>query len=539
MRRRPSPLFAIMLALLACATACAWQSERVRIGADGSLEYPADEEGNRIPDFSHAGYRGGGVPLPDAPIIATLGPISGDNTARIQQALDEVGTRPVDPATGLRGALLLWPGVYEVSATLRMRHDGVVLLGSGRGNDPAVDTILRRVGTDTGAVILAGGDGENGRFAAAVPGTRSAIVTPRVTVGSRSFEVADATLFRPGDAVVVEHPETAAWLQALDGGGTHPAAPWQVGDSVAGMAIRYLRRVTAVEGDRVTIDAPVFNHLDRSLSESSLYRFDLGELRSEIGVAGLRIDIVVEHPEAETNARDGIVFRRATDCWVRDVTVLRFVYAGILFWEEFSRGTALDCEALEPAGQIRGGRRYNFCTHRGAQLVLFERCHAHDARHAFISNGATLDSGIVFLDCSNDASYGPSEAHRRWSQGLLFDGLTTTNPRPQSAQTGILGLYCRGGWGDGHGWAAAHSVAWRCDTAGARLIIQKPPTAQNYAIGSSGKTTGKVFFDHPPGHIEGVNRPGLEPRSLYRAQLAERLRAQAGATGRSLSSENQ
>mgnify|MGYP001274331900 CR=1 FL=1 len=527
-RPKFSPL-ACAVALLcgAVVSAQAWQSERVRVGADGRLEYPADEEGNRIPDFSHAGYRGGGVPLPDAPVVETLGPVPGDNTERLQQAIDRVGGRPLDPVTGLRGALRLEPGEYEVSATLRIPHDGVVLLGSGRGDNPAVDTILRRVGSDTGAVILAGGGGPNGRFATEVPGTRTPIVTPRVTVGARSFEVEDASLFRPGDVVVVEHPETDAWLDAIDRGATASDPAWQVGDSVAGMAIRYLRRVVAVEGDRVTIDAPVFNHLDRSLSQCSIFRFDTSGLRSEIGIAGLRVEIVVEHPEAETNAQDGIVFRRATDCWVRDVTVTGFVRGGVMFWEEFARGTALDCDALDPAGQIRGGRRYNFCTHRGAQLVLFERCHATNARHAFICNGATLDSGNVFLDCSNDRSYGPSEAHRRWSQGLLFDGLTTTNPRPESAQVGILGLYCRGSWGDAHGWAAVHSVAWNCDTAGARLIVQKPPAAQNYAIGGAGKTTGKMFFAHPPGYLEGVNRPGLEPRSLYRAQLAERLRAKA------------
>ncbi len=53
----------------------------------------------------------------------------------------------------------------------------------------------------------------------------------------------------------------------------------------------------------------------------------------------------------------------------------------------------------------------------------------------------------------------------------------------------------------------------------------EPPTAQNYAIGCFGKMTGKIFFPPPPpGHIEGSGRPGLEPRSLYRAQLAQRLK---------------
>lgn len=68
MRVHSRILSAIVTALsLAMLPAHAWQSTRVVRGADGRLEYPADAAGNRIPDFSHAGYRGGGVPLPPYP----------------------------------------------------------------------------------------------------------------------------------------------------------------------------------------------------------------------------------------------------------------------------------------------------------------------------------------------------------------------------------------------------------------------------------------------------------------------------------------
>ena len=41
-------------------------------------------------DFSHAGYGGGGVKLPDVPVRQTLSPESGDNTERIQAAIERV-----------------------------------------------------------------------------------------------------------------------------------------------------------------------------------------------------------------------------------------------------------------------------------------------------------------------------------------------------------------------------------------------------------------------------------------------------------------
>ncbi|HEY1011949.1 MAG TPA: discoidin domain-containing protein, partial [Herpetosiphonaceae bacterium] len=114
----------------------AWQSTKVFYNASQRLQYASDSGSNRIPDFSYAGYRSGERALPVAPAVQTLGPASGDNTARIQQALDAIGNRTPD-ANGIRGALLLSPGRYEINGTLYIRRGGVVLRGSGDGSDPA------------------------------------------------------------------------------------------------------------------------------------------------------------------------------------------------------------------------------------------------------------------------------------------------------------------------------------------------------------------------------------------------------------------
>jgi hypothetical protein len=49
-------------------------------GIDGKLVYVPDSQGNIIPDFSNAGYKGGGVPIPYVQSKATIWPILGDNT---------------------------------------------------------------------------------------------------------------------------------------------------------------------------------------------------------------------------------------------------------------------------------------------------------------------------------------------------------------------------------------------------------------------------------------------------------------------------
>jgi hypothetical protein len=169
---------------------------------------------------------------------------------------------------------------------------------------------------------------------------------------------------------------------------------------------------------------------------------------------------------------------------------------------------------------------YNFNLHEASQLILFKNCFASNGRHHYVSNGCSSVSGCVFLDCTSTGAWGPSEGHRKWSQGLFYDNhLELDGPRSSFSNT-LLGLYNRGNFGNGHGWGTVHSVAWACDVADGDLILQQPPTGQNYAIGCFGNITGKsppAFFPCPEGYIESRNQPDLVPRSLYLAQLEERI----------------
>ena len=71
-------------------------------GIDGKLIYVADSLGNKIPDFSNAGYKGGGITIPYVPVKATVWPIAGDNSDKIQKVIDSVSVLPPD-AYGFSG----------------------------------------------------------------------------------------------------------------------------------------------------------------------------------------------------------------------------------------------------------------------------------------------------------------------------------------------------------------------------------------------------------------------------------------------------
>jgi hypothetical protein len=496
--------------------AASQQSTRVFYGADGHLQYTSDGDGNRIPDFGFAGYHFGEHALPTYAEVARIGPGDGDDTARVQAAIDDVAARAPD-ADGVRGALVLDPGEYQIAGTLRVPASGMVLRGSGDGADPAVDTILHATGDNPHQrTVLTVGAGGGGGWRGALAGTQANVTSDLVAVGASSFDVDHPERLSVGQRVIVKHPSTQAWIGALGGGGASVA--WTPGD----LDIEYLRRVTAIAGNTVTVDVPVYNHLDRGLAQSVIYAVDDDDLVREAGVESLRVVIDSAGGTDENHAWSGVAVQGAEDSWVAHVTATGFGYAGVKVGNS-DRITVSHARAIDPVGVVDGGRFYNFDVDDFAQEILFVDCEASGARHAFVSNGTSTVSDVVFLRSRSLITHNSSEGHRRWSQGLLYDGVSESQP----GSAAVIGLYNRGDYGTQHGWAAVHSVLWRYDTAGKNAIIQKPPTAQNYAIGTIGPVTANGPFAGGPGHVEAIAGT-LAPHSLYEAQLCDRLRRAAG-----------
>ncbi len=514
----------VLLLLTASPAHAQWMPSIVQEGPTGQLEYVSDAEGNRIPDFSHAGYRGG-VDLPRVAVVDTLGPGGGDDTSRIQTALDRVSTRAAT-SNGIRSTLFLRRGTYRIDGTLRVVSSGVVLRGAGAG-----ETILVRPQGSREPVLVVGDP--DAPFANQQGNVRTDVVTPVVPFGERTFRVADASAFRVGDEVVVRHPSTEDWLQSVDFGATDTDDPWAPGE----IDLYSIRYVTALSGTSMTLDAPVFSRLDRSLSQSYVYQRDRSHLVREVGVEDLQIRIETlgeRPPEAcdgsyagpyEDHAQDAIRLVGVEDGWVKGVTVRHFAQAGIAVVRS-TRVTVAESQALEPHSCVTGERRYNFEVNQ-SQLVLFRDNLATHARHAFVGNGASRDNGIVFLRSRSEDALSTSESHRRWGQAFLWDGLVERGSNGPAR----LSLHNRGSFGSGHGWTCSGCVAWNTDLGGAKLVLQKPPTSQNYAIGTHGGTvTNEGPFVHPIGFEEGTGRTDLAVVSLYERQLRDR-------TGRTTSSQ--
>ena len=154
---------------------------------DGRLNYLNNEESNKIPDYSHAGYKNGEVNLPVVDNIIELDSIEGDNTAHIQNALDSVSKLDINQA-GIRGAVLLKPGNYDVYGSIFIRNSGVILRGSVDEDGTKITSTIRAFGEEPNSLIIAGGNIQD-RWQSELPNTRQQITNEYIPVGSRSIEV--------------------------------------------------------------------------------------------------------------------------------------------------------------------------------------------------------------------------------------------------------------------------------------------------------------------------------------------------------------
>ncbi|MDB4180868.1 T9SS type A sorting domain-containing protein [Flavobacteriaceae bacterium] len=476
------------------------------------LVYVSDTDGNHIPDYSYVGYKNGEEALPNVAVEKQISAVVGDNTAHIQAAIDEVEALPLN-ANGHRGALLLLPGEYAVSGELIINRSGVVLRGSGDGEDGMSNTIIRGVGNlpDERTLIRIGTNNKSG-FGGQVAGTRQDIISPYIPTGSRTIEVADASVYNVGDNIIIKHPSTAAWIAAVDNGGVGSDAPWEPNT----INLVFNRYITSIEGNKIQVATPIYDILDRSLSQSYVYTYNGNSQLKECGVENLRIFVESSGVTGRDHVKIGLHLIGVDNSWVKGVTISRVSDQGVKF-DEATRCSVIDTKVLDMHGPISGGWRYNFEVTDFCNNILFENCTASNGRHTFVANGASDVNGIVFTNCSSSGDYTRSESHRRWGQGILWDNITWTNTNT----TGILGLHNRGSYGTGHGWTVTNGVAWNINAPSNQIAIQKPPIGQNYAIGCNATVNGDGPFSHPAGYIEGTGE-NLKIQSLYTAQLEDR-----------------
>jgi hypothetical protein len=499
-------------------------------GVDGKLVYVADSLGNKIPDFSNAGYKGGGVPIPNVQVKAIVWPAAGDNSDRLQKIIDSVSALPPD-VYGFRGTILLKMGQYNLEKPITIKASGIVLRGEGM-ND--IGTVL--IGK-TPKERPAQGPGRGGRPALInITGdtgvkpqddTKQTISDSYVPVGATSFTISSAKSFKKGDKVLVRRIGNQAWIKELGlDSATVGRNRWQP------FNINYDRTIVDVKGNTVTIDAPLFCAIETRWGGGEVIKYN-DERIENVGIENLRgvseydpsvrqknygnmdrdkLDPKFQYQGDEYFSDENHYFNfinisNAKNVWVRNMSALHFGNSVVQSNAGCKWITVQDCESWEPVSIRMGARRFTY--HMNGQFCLVQRCFSQKGRHSFVLQGSEA-SGNVYLDCKAVNPYSTSEPHNHWVNGVLYDNIKA----PLTARY----------WDYIIGWAGANIVFWNCE---GDFLIQKPPTAQNYSFGHIGVNAvvfnaGLQDLTKPNGHVESLDNH-VTPRSLYLTQLKERL----------------
>ncbi len=495
----------LLITLLSASASVTAQSRWVYPGRDGKLVYAKSPKGDRIADFSYAGYEGGGVALPTVPTKHTVSPSGADDTAAIQHAIDEVSALPL--VSGFRGAVELAPGTFHCADTITISASGVVLRGAGMGKD---GTAIVMTGSPHLAIHVAG------KLVQKVIAPETYLADSYVPFGTTVIHVADASNLHPGDTLLIFKPVTDAWLHFM--GMDNMSRNGQEEHWVGKDHLEVRRRIAAVSGNTITLDVPLMDSYDARFfgsTHAAVTKVDLSGQVSQVGVEDLLIiapkrRIALGDPEF-----DGLTMQDAVDSWVQSVAMEETTNS-LHIDSGTERITVLRCDVVQHEPVTSSAKPFDFSSN-GSQ-ILFDRCTGSGDNTFYFATQARQQGPVVVLHCRFKGD-GHIQPHQRWSTGLLIDNCEVPD--------GGIDLKNRGEMGTGHGWAIGWGVAW--NNVAKTLEMNQPPGVANWSIGNRGAQSnppmpvyGGPKPDLPAAVTESPGKP-VKPQSLYLEQLRERL----------------
>ena len=494
------------------------------VGSGPELHYATTAKGDRICDFSYAGYRAGGVALPEVPEKAKVTPTAGDCSDKIQAAIDSVSSMPL--VNDFRGAVVLAPGIYKCSKTLTLHTSGVVLRGAGASRD---GTTLQMTEAPHACIVIGSkneGQESKGKKKSkkkkelggnpGASGGAIEVADDYVPAGATSLTLQKSDAFQVGDLVRISRPASTEWIHFM--GMDNLVSDGEAGRWLKeGKSITQDREIKSVNGKQISWEMPLTDCIDASklgANRATVQEISPDRKLSECGVENLRIEAAPPKGDWMDAQNIGVTLEGCEDAWVRNVSTLHQL-PDVLVGESAERITLESVVANHPATVSKSSRSAGKATdfRLGGKQTLMNQCSSSGNGSFYVSTADPESMLNVVLNCvfSGDGSIQP---HMRWSTGLLLDGC--------KLKDGEIILRNRSGMGSGHGWTMGWAVVWNCSAKG--ITVEQPPGSINWCVGSRGNyemvsaNTKEWLFS------KGVP---VKPESLYLAQLRARLGDQA------------
>jgi hypothetical protein len=492
------------------------------VGSGPELKYATTEKGDRICDFSHAGYGGGGVAFPTSNNKKTVSSVTGDASDVIQSAINQVAAMPL--VDGVRGVVELSAGTFNCAKTLAIKTSGIILRGAGSGTN---GTVIKLTGKPHIAIEIAHevatSDGKESkkkaREAAASEGKSKGSSKPikitddYVPSGTHVINVQSASGLKAGDTIEITREATKEWIHFMGMDNLMDAGKletWMKEDR----PISYIRKIKSIKGSEITIEVPLTDCIDAKFlnkSGATVTKVDLPKRISQCGMENFRI----EAPNPVGDWRDaqniGVIISNAEDIWMKNVG-MKNTFPDLQVGEDSSRVTIESLKTEHP-GEIKQSEKSNgyasYARLLGSQ-VLMNKCTMSGDNAFYVSTANTSSQLNVILN-STFTGDGSIQPHMTWSTGLLLDNCKFNQ--------GAIIIRNRGKAGSGHGWTMGWSVVWNCSAKS--ITVEQPPGATNWCVGSSGKYEVEDKGKSPWLFMKGAS---ATPSSLYQAQLAARTK---------------
>ena len=481
-------------------------SSLVSVGTAGKLIYTPDSQGNVIPDFSGVGYMNSESPIPTVGVVKIVNAVVGDNLANIQNAINEVAALASD-ANGFRGTILFKAGTYNISNSITISVSGIVLRGEGFDG-----TGTNVIATKTSQHNLINFKGTSG--ISTISSSTKAITNSYLPIGAKQVTVASGHTFVVGDAVLVHRIPNDAWISLLGMDkltAVMPQDPTTVDWVASAYDLYSQRKVTAVNGNIITLDAPIMDVIDPAYSTGELMKYTSNRIQ-KCGIENMRISSYYASETDENHGWEAISFDNIINAWARNIEVFYFGYSAVNIGSSASWITVDNCKMLDAKSILTGGRRYSFNV--DGQRNLVQNCTTRRGRHDYV-NGSRTCGPNVFYNCTSTLQNSDIGPHHRWSTGILFDNIVGNGS--QDVQNRLDS-------GSGHGWSGGQIMFWNC-TAG-KMIVQDPPgDERNWAIGCKSPVITNVgdWTTEVLGTVESKGTFITSIPSLFQAQLNERL----------------
>jgi hypothetical protein len=498
-------IFGIILLALVPSTGVRAATPSALWGNDGSAWTPA----SRLPDFSFAGYHGGGVPPPSPAVAASVKDFGAAGDGRTD---DAEAFRKAIAATA-KGVIQIPAGRYVLKSQVALDKGGVVLRGAGIGKTVLVvpqsleqihgarpvDKTKSQWAFSGGFIELKGSVKSQKLAEVAIPAKR----------GDCRLELKQAAGLVPG-----------AWVRLLMNNDPELGRVVHAGQAEAAETTRRevknfcdrVVQVVAVEGKTITIDRPL------RLEVRPEWQAEIWSWKPQVeesGIESLSFEFAgtPKRPHLQEEGFNAIQMHNVANCWVRDIELVDADNGVIASNCRFCTIAGLRARAVKREGKSDTGHHAMWATGKSQDCLFtgfrLETRYVHDLTVEGGANGNVFERGqgvSIDFDHHSNAPY-----------ENLFTELDVGSPRR---------LWNCGGRQDRGPHTGARTTFWNI----AGKPGEKPPAVPDWPqINVIGLSGCQAVANGNRQWIETC-ADGVTPPNLYRAQLQRRLGQKNPAT---------